>query len=105
VTGWDAFEPSLSKAESADPIDLWRCADAIPPEWYGHDFDALQQLAETLYERRLKIRDLITAFKDSSRQPFPNWNGGPLKSLSQLKPTEILRCKKPPNSDRTQGNL
>jgi len=74
VTGWDAFEPALTKAEQAEPLDLWRCADAIPPEWYGHDFNALQQLVETLYERRLKIRDLITAFKDSSRQPFPRWN-------------------------------
>jgi hypothetical protein len=73
VTGWDAFEPALSKAESAEPIDLWRCADAIPPEWYGHDFDALQRLVEALHERRLKVRDLITAFKDSSRHPFPNW--------------------------------
>jgi len=74
VTGWDAFEPALTKAEQAEPLDLWRCAGAIPPEWYGHDFNALQQLVETLYERRLKIRDLITAFKDSSRQPFPRWN-------------------------------
>ena len=74
VTGWDTFEPALTKAEQAEPLDLWRCADAIPPEWYGHDFNALQQLVETLYERRLKIRDLITAFKDSSRQPFPRWN-------------------------------
>jgi hypothetical protein len=75
VTGWDAFEPALTKAEQAEPIDIWRCADPIPPEWYGLDFHALQQLVETLHERRMRIRDLITAFRDSSRQPFPNWNG------------------------------
>jgi hypothetical protein len=73
VTGWDAFEPALTKAEQAEPIDIWRCADPIPPEWYGLDFHALQQLVETLHERRMRIRDLITAFRDSSRQPFPNW--------------------------------
>lgn len=73
VTGWDAFEPALTRAEQADPIDLWRCADGIPPEWYGYDHDALQRLVEALYERRLKIRDLIIAFRESSRQPFPNW--------------------------------
>ena len=73
VAGWDAFEPALTKAEESEPIDLWRCADAILPEWHDHDFDALQHLVETLYERRLKIRDLITAFRDSTRQPFPNW--------------------------------
>jgi hypothetical protein len=73
VTGWDAFEPALTKAEQAEPLDLWRCADPIPPEWYGRDFSALQQLVETLHQQRLKLRDLITAFRDSSRQPFPNW--------------------------------
>jgi hypothetical protein len=75
VTGWDAFEPALTKAEEAEPIDIWRCAEGIPPEWYGFDHDALQLLVETLHERRLKIRGLITAFRDSSRQPFPNWKG------------------------------
>lgn len=73
VTGWDAFEPMLTKAEEADVVDIWRCADPIPPEWYGNDFAALEQLVEALYERRGKIRDLITAFRDSSRNPFPNW--------------------------------
>lgn len=73
VTGWDAFEPALTKAEQAEPLDLWRCADPIPPEWYGRDSSALQQLVETLHQQRLKLRDLITAFRDSSRQPFPNW--------------------------------
>jgi hypothetical protein len=73
VTGWNAFEPALTRAEEASPIDIWRCADSIPPEWYGNDHAALETLVETLYERRLKIRDLITAFRESSRQPFPNW--------------------------------
>jgi hypothetical protein len=73
VTGWESFEPALTRAEQADPVDIWRCADAIPPEWYGHDHDALQALVETLYQRRHKIRDVITAFRESSRQPFPSW--------------------------------
>jgi hypothetical protein len=105
VTGWDTFEPALTKAEQAEPLDLWRCADAIPPEWYGHDFNALQQLVETLYERRLKIRDLITAFKDSSRQPFPRWNSPAAQVFIPVEANQILRCKKPKLSDRTQGNL
>ncbi len=73
VTGWDAFEPTLTKAEEADVIDLWRCADPIPPEWYDYDGQALEELIETLHERRHKIRSLIEAFRDSSRSPFPNW--------------------------------
>ncbi len=71
VTGWDAFEPALTKAEEADPLDIWRCADPIPPEWHGHNASALEQLVETLHSRRRKIRDLITAFRESTRNPFP----------------------------------
>jgi hypothetical protein len=74
VTGWNSFEPALTRAEEAEPIDIWRCADSVLPEWYGNTQDALEALVENLYERRLKIRDLITAFRESSRQPFPNWN-------------------------------
>jgi hypothetical protein len=73
VTGWKAFEPALTKAEGADPIDLWRCAEAIPAEWYGDDRDALDRLVESVTQRRHIIRDLITAFRKSSRNPFPNW--------------------------------
>lgn len=73
VTGWEAFEPTLSKAEEADLVDIWRCAEPIPSEWYDHDTAALGELVETLHGRRSKIRELIRAFRDSSRNPFPNW--------------------------------
>jgi hypothetical protein len=73
VTGWDAFEPALTKVEQAEPMDIWRCAQVVPSEWYDHDSYALETLVETMYERRLKIRDLITAFRKSTRQPFPGW--------------------------------
>ncbi|HET6843499.1 MAG TPA: HipA family kinase [Candidatus Angelobacter sp.] len=73
VTGWDSFEPALTRAEEADIVHLWRCAENIPPEWYKHDKPALEQLVETLYRRRGKLRTLITAFRDSPRIPFPNW--------------------------------
>ena len=73
VTGWESFEPVLTRAECADMIDLCRCAERIPPEWYGHDSEGLSRIVEGLYERRSRIRDLILAFRDSSRNPFPNW--------------------------------
>ncbi len=73
VNGWDAFEPALTKAEEAELLDLWRCAERVPPEWFDNDYQALQRLVEALYERRSKIRDLIAAFHDSVRNPFPNW--------------------------------
>jgi hypothetical protein len=82
VTGWDSFEPTLTRAEEADLTDIWRCAEPIPQEWYGHDSAALEQLVETLYARRTKIRDLITAFRESSRNPFPNWQASQSYSIA-----------------------
>ena len=76
VTGWESFEPALTRAEEADPIDLWRCAEPIPPEWYEYDYDGLNRMVESLYQRRRIIRDLISAFRNSSRNPFPNWKDG-----------------------------
>lgn len=73
VTGWESFEPVLTKAEMAEELDLWRAAECVPPEWYGYDHEGLEKLVQALYERRPKIRDLIAAFRDSSRDPFPNW--------------------------------
>jgi hypothetical protein len=73
VTGWESFEPALTRAEEADIIDIWRCAEPIPPEWYEHDREGLQRIVETIYQRRTMIRDLITSFRTSSHDPLPNW--------------------------------
>jgi hypothetical protein len=73
VTGWESFEPALTKAEEADVVDLWRCAEQIPPEWYEYDHEALKRVVESLDQRRSIIRDLIRAFRESTRDPFPNW--------------------------------
>jgi HipA-like kinase len=73
VTGWEAFEPALTRVEEAKSTAIWRCAEAIPREWYGEDHDALHALVETLCQRRRIIRNLISAFRQSSRHPFPNW--------------------------------
>ncbi len=73
VTGWDTFEPALTGAEEMDIDSIWRIAAAIPPEWYEFDADGLNRLVETLYRRRAVIRDLVVAFRTSTRNPFPNW--------------------------------
>jgi hypothetical protein len=73
VNGWDSFEPVLTKAEQADLVDLWRCTQEIPHEWYECDHEALHRLVEGLYQRRMIIRDLILTFRNSGRSPFPNW--------------------------------
>jgi hypothetical protein len=77
VTGWAAFEPWLQRIEEFDEKTLWQCADGIPPEWYGADWEALERLCETLLKRRSRVRELIESFRDSSRTPFPDWGEHP----------------------------
>jgi hypothetical protein len=73
VTGWDSFEPVLSRIEAIDYTDLWKFAAEVPQEWYQYDAQGLCQLVETLYKRRSLIRNLITEFRNSPRNPFPHW--------------------------------
>lgn len=73
VTGWESFEPWITRVEEMRPEVLWSIAEAVPPEWYGGDPSDLEQLMEQMLKRRSRVRELITAFRDSSRVPFPNW--------------------------------
>jgi len=73
VVGWDAFEPTLTRAEQMDANEIWRLAADIPEEWYEGDTDGLHRLVETLHARRSIIRSLVGEFRKSSRNPFPNW--------------------------------
>ena len=73
VTSWESFEPWISRIESFPESSLWPLADDIPPEWYGGAADELEHLMERLLLRRSRVRELILDFKNSSRNPFPNW--------------------------------
>ena len=84
VTGWDAFEPALTRAEEMASETIWRCAAEIPDEWYEDDRGGLHRLVEALHRRRGAIRKLITEFRRSSRNPFPNWRESPGDSVMPL---------------------
>jgi hypothetical protein len=73
VTGWEAFEPALTRAESMDEGRLWQFASDIPEEWYEGDRNGLERLVEKLSKRRGIIRTLINDFRQSPRHPFPKW--------------------------------
>jgi hypothetical protein len=75
VSGWESFEPALSRLEQIDVSELWRLAKGMPEDWYQCDSEGLTRLIDKLYRRRSFIRDLLTAFRNSSRNPFPNWAG------------------------------
>jgi hypothetical protein len=84
VMGWEVFEPALTRAEEMDADTIWRCAAAIPEEWYEGDRDGLTRLVEALHHRRGAIRKLIGEFRRSSRNPFPNWRESPADSALPL---------------------
>jgi len=45
----------------------------VPPEWYGGDPREIERLMEMLLARRARVRELVGSFRDSNREPFPNW--------------------------------
>lgn len=58
---------------TSPPDMLTEIADDVPDEWFGKCARAdLADLCETVYQRRFRVRDLITDFRRSSRQPFPS---------------------------------
>ena len=73
VTGWKSFEPWLSRVENLPADKLWAIAEAVPPEWYGGDLADIERLMESLLLRRGRVREMISSFRDSSREPFPFW--------------------------------
>jgi len=76
VTGWECFEPWLTRIETMADETVWSAANEVPPEWYGGDQADMEKLVEKLLSRRGRIRELIEAFRDSDRKPFPNWGAG-----------------------------
>ena len=69
----ESFEPWLSRIENFRESSVWPLVDQIPPEWYDSAQNELERLLTLLLERRSRVRDLILSFKNSSRNPFPNW--------------------------------
>ena len=74
VKGWESFEPWLSRIENMSEEIVWRLVAEIPPVWYGGEWGPLENLVKHLISRRGLVRDLIGAFRDSVRNPFPEWN-------------------------------
>ena len=73
VTGWESFEPWLTRFETMPAETVWAAAGEVPPEWYGGDIAEMESLVERLLARRARIRELIEQFAQSDRRPFPNW--------------------------------
>lgn len=75
ITGWESFEPWLTRLETLPADTVWEAANQIPPEWFGGDLGEMEALVEKLLARRSRIRELIESFGKSERMPFPRWEG------------------------------
>ena len=73
VRGWESFEPWLSRVEGFAAEALGRIAEEVPPEWYGGDPREIERLMEKLLVRRSRVRELIGSYRESDREPFPDW--------------------------------
>jgi len=93
VTGWASFEPWLSRVEAFESDKLWAIAEAVPPEWYGGDTAEIERLMEQMMKRRSRVRELIAAFRDSDRQPFPMWAGSVQVAVPRQFPEAVGESK------------
>lgn len=61
ITGWDSFEPWLSRIETMPAETVWAAANEVPPEWYGGDLSEMEALVEKLLARQSRIREVGSA--------------------------------------------
>ncbi len=73
ICGWQSFAPWLSRIESFPVRTMRDIAGEIPPAWCEGSWRELESLVEEIMTRRTRVRELLTAFRYSSRSPFPNW--------------------------------
>ena len=88
IRSMDDFSPWLERIEHLRPEQLGRIAAEIPSEWYGIASE-MDELLRKLLDRRRIVRQLIDDFRNSSRNPFPNWQGaiaddGTASNLSEI---------------------
>lgn len=84
VNGWKSFEPWLARLERLEAGVVWEIAEEVPPEWYGGDPSEMERLIERLLARRQRVPELIESFRNSSREPFPNWMKGEVEVRRRL---------------------
>jgi hypothetical protein len=77
VTGWDSFEPWMSRLREMEWSQARRFAEGIPLAWYEANDEALERLMDTLDRRRARLPELIEAVRRCSKNPFPNWVQSP----------------------------
>ncbi len=73
ITGWDSFEPWLTRIREMQWDAAVRQAEGIPLAWYDGADDELDRLLQTLDQRRRRLHEMLDAVRRCSRKPFPRW--------------------------------
>ena len=105
ITGWDSFEPWLSRIESFPESSLWPLVDQIPPEWYGSDGGRTRAVADQIAGAPLSRARVDSVLQEFLSEPLPELARSELGrrcDLTSLKRTMIGRYRVP---DDTAGNL
>ena len=77
VTGWESFEPWLSRIEAFPEAVLHEIASGMSRKWAPKRKRVLRLLEEIL-ARRARVRELVRQVHLRSRAPFRNWHGDSL---------------------------
>jgi hypothetical protein len=73
VRGLDDFQPWLDQVMHLPEEVIDHAWKSIPPVWLENDEEPLEQLLETLWERRKRVPELLAACRGVRADPFPNW--------------------------------
>jgi len=74
LVGMEALDRWIDLLESEFTLnDLYNEAQQVPLEWLGQDHAAWDRLIENLFERRLRVRELIRSALNVIPNPFMNW--------------------------------
>ncbi|MCC7342519.1 MAG: hypothetical protein IT170_15665 [Bryobacterales bacterium] len=78
VTGWNDFEPWLTRILHFPDSAVDRALSSIPSSWLEDGEEALlEKLMMDLLRRRQRAPDLLEACRNARPDFFPNWNPAP----------------------------
>lgn len=71
LTGWESFEPWLTRIETMDPATVWEIAGQVPPDWYGGDLSVLELLDGAASGAPLKAQGIDRSVPGILAQALP----------------------------------
>ena len=73
IRSLDDFQPWLDHLRHFPEEVVDQAWKRVPTDWLEGEEPALEQLLESLYDRRRRVGELIEACRSTRVNPFPNW--------------------------------